>query len=201
MPAPDHRDLSRALTRLTADIRRRVPELVHIHPETILFTLVRSRSPGSCGVQARIVPLRFAGGRRREDRLRSGYRETWQAPRLEHEGREVLYLIQIMVPRFFRLSCRDKLATVVHELFHVSPACDGDLRRFAGRNFAHGSSRREYQRQVETLVDRYLATAPEPDPVADIDIDEADWQSGRVRVTGLQVPRPRQRLVARRKSR
>ena len=85
----------------------------------------------------------------------------------------------------------------IHELYHVSPRCDGDLRRFPGRNYAHGHSRKVFQQQVELLLDSYLAAAPAPSLLSAIDITEADWQQGLIAVKGLQVPLPRARLVAR----
>ena len=196
MTAPSQ-DLSRLFADFCRDVRLRVPALAHLVPERILFALSRSRAAGSHGVYARIVPLRFAGGDRELRRRRRGCLETWRLPELHHEGEEILYLIQVMVPRFFRLSRREKLATLLHELYHVSPRCDGDLRRFPGRNYAHGHSRKAFQQQVEALLDGYLATAPPASLLRTFDIREADWQQGLIAIKGLQVPLPRARLVAR----
>ena len=190
-------DLSQFFAEFCRDVRLRLAAMAHLQPERILFALSRSRAAGGHGVYARIVPLRFAGGARELQRRRRGYRETWRLPQLQYQGEEILYLIQVMAPRFFRLSLREKLATLLHELYHVSPACDGDLRRFPGRNYAHGHSRKAFQRQVENLLDTYLASSPPPALLNAIDIAEEDWQQGRIVVTGLQVPLPRARLVAR----
>lgn len=190
-------DLSRLFADLCRDAAQRVPELGHVDPERILFALSRSRAAGSHGLFARIVPLRFAAGAEEWQRRRGRYRETWRLPRLQHEGRDILYLIQVLVPRFLRLSRREKLATLFHELYHVSPRFDGDLRRFPGRNFAHGHSRKAFQQQVEGLLDSYLATAPDPELLAGFDLDEAAWRQGQLRLHGLKVPLPRARLVAR----
>ena len=194
-----HRDFSELLDNLGRDLCRQVPELCHIDIGGVLFALSRSRAGGRHGVYARIIPLRIAGGRRQFNRRRGRYRETWQMPEVQHEGRQIRYLIQVMVPRFFRLSRREKLATLVHELYHISEACDGDLRRFPGRNFAHGNSRIEFQRRVEALLDTYLAGRPEHALLDALDLDEESWRAGRVRVTGLRVPLPRARLIAREK--
>jgi hypothetical protein len=116
-------------------------------------------------------------------------------PTLQHDGREILYLIHLMVPRFLRLTPRQKLVTLVHELYHVSERCDGDLRRFPGRNFAHGSSRQRYNRTIDALVERYLAGAPAAELLAPLEIDESVWLSGSLHLTGLAVPLPRPRLI------
>ena len=190
-------DLSRLFADLCRDVGRRVPELAHLDPDRILFALSRSRAGGSHGLYARIVPLRFADGAQEWQRRRGRYRETWRLPQIIHEGQEVLYLIQVLVPRFLRLSHREKLATLFHELYHVSPRFDGDLRRFPGRNYAHGHSRKVFQQQVDGLLDLYLAGAPDPALLARFDFDESDWLQGRLRIHGLQIPLPRARLVAR----
>ncbi|HEY6838555.1 MAG TPA: hypothetical protein VI389_07430, partial [Geobacteraceae bacterium] len=64
--------------------------------------------------------------------------------------------IYFLVPRFFNLPLREKLITIFHELYHISPLFDGDLRRFPGKNYAHGSSTRRYNAHMATLVDCYL---------------------------------------------
>ncbi len=190
-------DLTELLDRLCLDVCRRVPELTHIDPQRVLFALSRSRAEGAHGTYARIVPLRFADGSREASRHRGRLQEIWRLPLLRHQERDILYLIQIMVPRFFRLSHHQKLATVLHELYHISERCDGDLRRFPGRKYAHGPSRKTFQRRVEELLDAYLATAPDPILLGRLDFTETDWAAGRVRVIGLQVPLPRAQLVAR----
>jgi len=189
-------DLSAASAALAVDLCRRLPELGHIDPQTLLFCLSRSKVAGIHGIYARIAPLRFAGGSREEVRRRGWQLRTYRLPVLRHDERNILYLIYLMIPRFLRLSPREKLNTLVHELYHISEACDGDIRRFAGRNFAHGASRRRYDRIIEGLVDRYLAAAPDPTLLAPLHVTEEDWHEQRLRLTGLTVPLPRARLIS-----
>lgn len=194
---PPALDLSAACAALGADLCRRLPELAHIDPECVLFCLSRSRAEGRHGVYARIAPLRFAAGATQLTRRRGRYLETYRLPDLTHQGREIRYLIYLMVPRFLRLSFEQKLATVIHELYHISEACDGDIRRFAGRNFAHGASRTGYNRTVDRLLRTYLDAGPDPMLLDVLHLDEAGWLDRRFRLTGLTVPLPRARLVAR----
>jgi hypothetical protein len=132
-----------------------------------------------------------------KSRRRGRYLETFRMPALTHEGREILYLVYLMVPRFLRLSHEQKLATLIHELYHIAEACDGDLRRFPGRNFAHGSSRHGYNRIVAHLQEQYLARGADPKLLEVLHLDEEGWRRGHFRLTGLTVPLPRARLVAR----
>ena len=65
------------------------------------------------------------------------------------------------MPVFFNLSFKDKLTTIFHELYHISPRFDGDLRLFKGKAYKHGPSMEKYDKYMEYLVDKYLARTPE----------------------------------------
>ncbi len=190
-------DLSANLETLCRHLTETLPELSHIDSARVLFAVARSRAEGRHGMLARIAPLRFAGGERELTRRRGPWRETYRMPTLNHGGREIHYLITVFVPRFLRLSFAEKLATIIHELYHISAACDGDIRRFPGRTFAHGSSRAGFDRIVARLADAYLKSSPPPDVLAFLHLEETAWQGGALRLTGLRVAVPRAKLVAR----
>ncbi len=159
-------NLTGELERLVADVVARMEEFGHIDPTRLLVCVAATRGSGVHGTYAKIHPLRFAGGAT-SARMKRGRRAvTCTLPTITHGEREILYLVYFLAPRFFNLSQREKLITVFHELYHVSPAFDGDIRRFAGRNYAHGSSTRQYNAHMATLVDAYLTLrgdAPLPD--------------------------------------
>ena len=46
---------------------------------------------------------------------------------------------------------------MLHELWHISPDFDGDIRRHAGRYHAHTHSQAEYDDEMGLLADRWLA--------------------------------------------
>lgn len=77
-------------------------------------------------------------------------------PEISHRGVDLLYVIYFAMPRFFDRPLKEKLITVFHELYHVSEQFDGDIRRFSGRNYAHGGSTKKYNRLMERFVDEYL---------------------------------------------
>lgn len=192
-------DFSASLRTLAGDVCGRVTELSHIDPDRVLFCLSRSRAAGTHGIYARIAPLRFAEGKTEYTRRRGRYMETFRQPPLFHEGREILYLIHLMLPRFLRLSFAQKLSTILHELYHISEQCDGDIRRFAGRNFAHGASRREYNRRIDELTTQYRNSGPDPATLDFLHLTEEGWLRREYRLSGLTVPLPRARLVHRKR--
>lgn len=132
-----------------------VPELSHVQTDklAILATLCKSRR--RTGMVAYVLPLRFKGGSpvRVVHRGASAYHYCIQP--VFSDGREVLYSIHFLIPRFLRLTLREKIETVIHELYHIHPDCNGDLRRFSGGRL-HGPTDREYGMKVRLMTEGYL---------------------------------------------
>ena len=104
----------------------------------------------------------------------------------------MLYLLSFYLPRFLELrSCEKSWPPLIHELWHVSPEFDGDLRRHAGRCYAHSHSQRQYDLLVERLVDRWLALGPPEELHAFLrhDFRELDRLHGPI--FGLTIPTPK----------
>jgi predicted metallopeptidase len=176
-----------ALTRLVEHAAGTIPEFAHLEPDRMLVACARARIDSSHGVFAKVVPLRFEGGApttRRGSRL-------YQMPSLRFEGREILYLVYFFLPRYQNLPYRRKLVTFFHELYHVSPSFDGDIRRFPGRNFAHGSSRRKYDERMEKFVDAYLCMHGSTELTGFLQPDYAGLRQEYGRLLGRKVPVPR----------
>lgn len=192
-------DVSAALDELCRALVAASPELAHIDVDRLLFTFSRSRRPRRGGLLARITPLRGEAGSCHLERRRGRYLETWEVPPVHHDGREILYLVTLLMPRFLHLAPRERLDTILHELWHISPACDGDIRRFPGRRYAHGSKRHGFHDQVDALSARFLSNVDQLPPL--LTLSESDWQSGRYRLRGLRIRRPQARLIARRRAR
>ena len=68
----------------------------------------------------------------------------------------MLYLLSFYLPRFCDQPCPEKLATIVHELWHIGPRFDGDLRRLAGRCYAHGHSEAVFHREMQDFARRWF---------------------------------------------
>ena len=185
-------DLTLELEKLCRDIVTTVPELAHVDLGRVLICFATTRGRGIHGTYAKIHPLRFAGGSRSCSIRRRGRAYTWTMPTVTHEGREILYLVYFLVPRFLDLPLREKLITICHELYHVAPECNGDLRRFPGRNYAHGHSLKAYNARMATLADAYLATDGTRAQVAFLDGDLAAIRArhGTITVRKFPIPRP-----------
>ncbi len=142
---------------LCADLIARVPELGHIDLARVAIRFCQARRRVGHGLHASLTPMRFEGGalccRRRG--------QTWTVERLfDASGREMLYLLSFYLPRFLERPLEEKLTTVVHELWHIGPAFDGDLRRHPGRCWAHTASQKEFDEGARRLVQGWLALDP-----------------------------------------
>ena len=184
-------NLTAELERLIADICRQVTEFSHVDPARVMVCVATTRGGGVHGTYAKIHPLRFAGGAQ-TTRLRRGRRTlTCTMPAVSHRGVEMLYVVYFLVPRFLDLPFREKLITVFHELFHVSPAFDGDIRRFPGKNYAHGSSTKRYNAYMAQLADAYLGQLEDRSLVAFLDGDMAALRERFQAIVGRRFAAPK----------
>jgi hypothetical protein len=186
-----HLNLTATLERIIADMVGCLEELSHIEPARLLVSVARSRQGARHRILARIHPLRFQGGERSQVRSRGRQRYLLTMPRVDHRGDDALYLIYFHLPRFLELPFRQKLVTILHELYHISPAFDGDLRRFPGRTYAHGSSRQKYDRLMGDLADRYLGLRPSPPELAILDMGHEELRQRYPLIVGRTLPAPR----------
>ncbi len=176
------------MRRVCADMAARLEELQHVDLGRVAFSFCQARKPVAHGMYASLTPLRFAGGAM--EVARGGRR--WRVQRLlAPSGRELLYILNFYLPRFLNLSFRAKLTTVLHELWHVSPRFDGDVRRFAGRCYAHSGSQKRFDALAEALAGRWLALRP-PEPLYDfLRCDFAELARRYGRIYGQRVRAPK----------
>jgi len=181
-------DFTLHMRRLCDDLVARLDWLRHIDMSQVAVGFTQTRKNTSYGMYASLTPMRFAGGRAHT--LRRGQRWGVQGLR-GPDGREILYILTFYLPRFLDLGFREKLTTTLHELWHISPRFDGDVRRFAGRCFAHGASQARYDSDVSRLVDRWLALSP-PESVFGflrMDFHELVVRHGRVFGRRIRAPK------------
>lgn len=180
-------DFSSAMSRLCADVTDRVDELLHIDMSRVAVSFAQTRRRVLHGLQAKLTPMRFEAGALTTHR--NG--RMWTCQRLIHDGREMLYILTFYLPRFLDQPFHEKLTTVTHELLHVSPRFDGDLRRFGGRCYMHSPRQKEFDRQASDLARKYLAGGPAPDLYDFLRYDFRSLVRRHGTVVGLQVPIPK----------
>jgi hypothetical protein len=180
-------DFGARVRRLCGDIVARSEELRHIDLSRLLFAVTQARSGKVHGLQARVTPLRFQGGAL----LRRRRGITYQVQRYFVDNREMLYLVTFCLPRFLNLDFDEKFITLFHELYHISPAFDGDLRRHGGRYGVHSHSQRLYDKHMAALARDYLQRGADPAVYAFLRLNFAQLHGRHGRVLGVVVPRPK----------
>jgi hypothetical protein len=155
-------DFNGRMTQLIGEVVGTLEEFRHFDAKRIRVSASFNRSRNRGGVLAYVVPLRYRDGVPVELRRQGRRLYHWAMPPQSVEGLEILYYMYFMLPRFFSLSLREKMETVVHELYHISPAFNGDLRRFEGRSKLHGCHK-EFDKKVRDLTDLFLATTRHPE--------------------------------------
>jgi predicted metallopeptidase len=175
------------VARLCADMTQRCAALQHIDAARLLFGVAQARSGRAHGLQARVWPLRCHAGRLH----RRWHGTLYQVQRYFVEDREMLYLVTFYLPRFQDQSFDEKFITLFHELYHISPAFDGDLRRHDGRYAIHSHGKRGYDRHMADLARAYLAGGSDPALYAFLRLNFAQLQHRHGAVLGVMVPRPK----------
>jgi len=172
-------DYTGALRVLCRDICSKVKEFRNIDTEKIGYSFSVARNKSSrYGRWASMTPLRFKDGSLvafKERKIFSvdpilGQKVAYVQRRyfkaqtvcVSDSKSPLLYIFNVTAPRFMdELSFREKIETVMHELYHIDPKFNGDVRRFPGRNWQHGS-KVKYEAKSKSLADEWLASDPDP---------------------------------------
>jgi len=159
-------NITLSVKRLIRDVAHRLPEFAHVRAGRMLVVAGEARGTSRASVgPGKVGPA--SGRRRRFIRVR---------------GRSMLYVVTLRPLWFLASSPEERVATILHELYHVSTRFDGSLHR--GRRHAK-LPRRAYDRKVNLLLGRYLARAPE-------EVLAPFAREGVVKVLmWLRLPRPR----------
>ncbi|HEX6961214.1 MAG TPA: hypothetical protein VF175_05060 [Lacipirellula sp.] len=181
-------DFTAAIRAVCVDMARRVPDLAHIDMQRVAVGVCQTRHGALHGVFATLTPLRFEGGR--IDKTVRGRPHRIQ-PLVDPRGQEFLYLLNFYLPRFLNLPLEEKLSTITHELWHIGPEFDGDLRRHPGRCYAHGHSQRKYDAQMDRLTQQWLALDPPHHlyEFLELSFDELAAEQGGIRGDRWPVPK------------
>lgn len=150
-------DFTGKMRKVCEELIARLPELQHINMDQVAIAFAQARNRSKYGMYASLTPMRFENGSLFT--VRRGRRYTVQRL-FDRDGGEYLYILTFYMPRFMDVGLVEKLSTVIHELWHISPHFNGDIRRFAGRCYAHSSSQKNYDAAMDRLAERWLATKP-----------------------------------------
>ncbi len=189
MPEPegDEINLSKKLTAIIELIVRFSPTLNHIDISRVLVCIGSNRHGRAGGIYGKLVPLKFENG----SGVLNHRGSLYGIPEISHNNRPLLYIIYFYMPLFFDLPWSEKLRVMFHELYHISPHFNGDIRRMGKFKKAHGHSKKYYdslyREELKDFLDHIGASA-------DIDFLKMDTKGLYKRfkkVTGIRMKKPR----------
>jgi predicted metallopeptidase len=181
-------DFTANIRRVIRDMIDRLPDLQHIDLSRVALSFAQARNRSRFGIYATLTPMRFQNGELTT--TRRGRAFTVQ--RLySRDGTEILYILTFYLPRFMEVDLNEKLVTILHELWHINPNFDGDIRRHPGRCYAHTHSQQEYDARMKLLADRWLHAQP-PDSLYDfLRLNFAELHARHGGVYGARIPHPK----------
>ncbi len=181
-------DFTASIRRVVSDMVDRLPELAHVDLSRVAFSFAQARKRTRHGIYASLTPMRFQGGGLVTKRRGTEY----TVQRLfDQRGREMLYVLTFYLPRFMDVDLHEKLVTILHELWHISPDFDGDLRRHPGRCYVHTTSQAEYDAQMQVYANDWLRQSPPPELYEFLQLNFAELFRQHGRVYGTRVPHPK----------
>ncbi len=180
-------DFTRAVHDLCEDLTNRHEAFMHIDMSKIAVCFAQTRSTVLHGLQAKLTPLRFENGELTSQKKG----RTWTVQRLHLGKREMLYILTFYLPRFLNQSYQEKFVTILHELYHISPHFNGDIRRFSGRCHVHTQSQKEYDDHMDVYSREYLSMNPPAHLHHFLKYNFQELKHLHGGVVGLQVPIPK----------
>ncbi len=149
-------DLSKYIREFAVQVSAAVPDFRHIQHDQVIYGLSRAAKKSPHGVYAKTHPLRFENGE--IQKIVHGH--LYRCSNFVFQGKKILYYISFLLPRFMDLTQKSKMITILHELFHIAPEFNGDIRRLTDGKPAHGASREAFDKNLEPYYDEIIAHLP-----------------------------------------
>ena len=183
-----------ALSVVCRDICAKTPIFQHYNLDYVGFSFKNVRNAKSTGVLATLTSLRFEGGG-----LATFHRKAfWKAPNVvDSKGRKLLYILTVCGSRFLNLPVKEKIHTLTHELYHIAPEFNGDIRRFSGKKYQHGSSLKNFNAVVAKYADAWLAREPDREIWAFLELNQEELIRRYQKVKFTKFPRVKLIKIAR----
>jgi predicted metallopeptidase len=187
----DEINLSLALTAIIAEIVQNTVSLNHIDISRILVCVGSNKSGRRGGLYGKLIPLRFENG----SSLLKYRGRVYTIPEIVHNGTTCLYIVYFYMPRFFNLPWHEKLKVIFHELYHISPRFDGDIRRMGAVKTAHGHSKKHfdslYDSELRSFM-QYIRTTPH---MHFLEMDSSSIYRRYRRVTAVKMKNPKPVII------
>ncbi len=188
----DSIDLTDVLTLIIQEISLHVQLFSFLDLSRISVCIASNRKNSRGGIYGKLVPLFFEGGA--EQVTYRGRR--YKMPPVQRDGTRQKYLIFFYMPKFFDLNPREKLRVIFHELYHISPDFNGDIRRMTRGKAAHGHSRKEFDSHFEKELNEFFKFIQETPYRGFLDLNSREFFTSFSKVKGRRMKLPKPLLVS-----
>jgi len=144
-------DLTDVFSLITYEMIKSTDEFMHYDINKILICISSNRAGSRGAIYGKLVPLKFEGGAS----VVNYKGRLYTMPKIFHNNIEVQYLIYYYFPRFFDLPVREKINVMFHELYHINPDFNGDMRRMGKFKKAHGHSKKAFENRYIEMADNF----------------------------------------------
>ena len=151
MPA-DSINLTDILSLIIRDMINSTDEFKKFDLNRMLVCCASNRKDCRGATYGKLVPLRFKDGA--EIIKHNG--KFYTIPKVKVNNSEILYIVYFYIPKFFSLSAKDKINVMFHELYHINPEFNGDIRRMGKFKAAHGHSRKSFEEKYIEYADNFF---------------------------------------------
>lgn len=142
-------NITDALTLIIKEMINNTEEFKLFDINKILLCCGTNKSTSRGGIYGKLVPLKFENG---NDIIKhKGFYYT--IPRLTINNIEIIYIIYLYIPKFLDLTAKQKIDVMFHELYHINPEFNGDIRRMGKFKKAHGHSRKSFDEKYREYAE------------------------------------------------
>jgi len=184
-------DLTEVLTQIIEEVVARYELFSHIEMSKIIVSLASNRSNGRGGIYGKLVPLKFENGAE-VIKYKSHY---YSMQKVIYNEVPLLYIVYFYTPKFFDLSLYEKLRVILHELYHINPNFNGDIRRMGKKKIAHGSSRESFNLNFKNELDDFYEYIKKTPYVKFLLLNSLDLNKNFRTIVGTRIKLPKAHLV------
>lgn len=166
-------NLTDTLSLITHEMIIRTPEFRGYDINRMLICCASNRSDSRGGIYGKLVPLKFEGG----SDIINFHGRTYTIPKIIHNNIEIRYLIYYYHPKFFDISAREKVNVMFHELYHISPDFNGDIRRMGKFKKTHGHSKKSFEEKYLDYAEEFYSYVKETPYHAFLEMSSRDLQN------------------------
>jgi predicted metallopeptidase len=180
-------NLTDIITDLISQITTHSNFYSYIDISKVVVCLGSNKKNGRGAIYGKLVPLRFQNG----SDILSFRGRKYTIPDIVNNRLSQLYALYFYLPRFFDLSAEEKLKVIFHELYHISPEFNGDIRRMGNVKKAHGSSKKRFDLKFENEVKLFYEYISKTPYIDFLKMDSKSLHNNyRIYARRMKIPKP-----------